>query len=52
MKATELRKLQKLHTQYCLHFHNCDKDYNCKGGIFCSAFRHTEEFSSLKENKE
>jgi hypothetical protein len=40
--------LRKKHSAYCEYCHNCDKDYDCKDGNFCTAFKHTSTFSSMR----
>ena len=40
------RKIPK--SAYCAYSHNCDKDIDCKNGMFCQAFVHTKDFSSLR----
>jgi hypothetical protein len=42
MKAKKVPK-----SRYCLYHGSCDKEYNCRDEEFCSAFKHTDLFSSL-----
>ena len=41
--------LHKLHTRYCEHWMICDKDTDCKAGESCPWFKHTEDFTSMRE---
>jgi hypothetical protein len=42
------RKKKNKKTQYCLYAGTCDKDNDCYNGAPCTAFRHTDRFSSLR----
>lgn len=46
----EKKKKKKNKSFYCMYAGTCDKDYDCRNGDFCSAFRHTKQFSSLRFN--
>jgi hypothetical protein len=47
MKAKEKKK-KYTHSRYCEYSWNCDKEIDCKRGNFCSAFKHTTSFTSLR----
>lgn len=52
LKKKKARPKKYKHSAYCEYSHNCDKPIDCMNGDFCSAFRHTKRFTSLREGKD